>query len=507
MTSDRSDPLPDDRWHELLRRRASHPEAVADAYARRRRPGRILGPPRIPLPRRRGPPGPRGARRARRSRSAMADRRDLLRRLLVALAAPRRRRPARLARRGRGAAAARRAGGQGRDRVDEPRRPLRRQLDDGRPVHRLRRRRASPTAGSRAARCCSASTTPIRAPRRRSRAARTPSRTSRPEGSSRWWSRCRTRRDGDGVLALQRDAASLLRAVTVASALGTTSAYTWLKLPACDDPDVVFSAHDAALRGARRRPRSRPGARPRQLVAGAAAARGPRPRRRAGPALPARRGRGRRGRRRRPRLARRIRPRAGTRPRTGGRRPVTDIGIEPSSLLRPRGAAAGAATHEDVVLTPQDAGWTYCGLRVLRLAPGEPVDRRDRGERGLRAAARGLAAGRRRERDELRARRPALGLHLRHRLRLRGPGQHADPGERARGGGRPAERALRAAAAVGVRVRGRRAVRGARGGAGDPARPQLRRAGSVGPRRQARLRASSSRRRGTGRATRRTSTT
>ena len=52
---------------------------------------------------------------------------------------------------------------------------------------------------------------------------------------------------------------------------------------------------------------------------------------------------------------------------------MTDIGIEPSSLLRPRGAAAGAAPHEDVVLTPQDAGWTYCGLRVLRLAPGEPL--------------------------------------------------------------------------------------------------------------------------------------
>ena len=48
--------------------------------------------------------------------------------------------------------------------------------------------------------------------------------------------------DGDGVLTLQRDAASLLRAITVASALGRTSAYTWLKLPACDDPAVVFSA-------------------------------------------------------------------------------------------------------------------------------------------------------------------------------------------------------------------------------------------------------------------------
>jgi hypothetical protein len=48
--------------------------------------------------------------------------------------------------------------------------------------------------------------------------------------------------DGDGVLTLQRDAASLLRAITVASALGRTSAYTWLKLPACDEPEAVFGA-------------------------------------------------------------------------------------------------------------------------------------------------------------------------------------------------------------------------------------------------------------------------
>jgi hypothetical protein len=49
-------------------------------------------------------------------------------------------------------------------------------------------------------------------------------------------------RDADGVPVLQRDAASLIRAITVASALGNTSAYTWLKLPACDDPDAVFAA-------------------------------------------------------------------------------------------------------------------------------------------------------------------------------------------------------------------------------------------------------------------------
>jgi hypothetical protein len=38
------------------------------------------------------------------------------------------------------------------------------------------------------------------------------------------------------------DSASLSRAVTVAAALGATSAYTWLKMPACDEPDVVFGA-------------------------------------------------------------------------------------------------------------------------------------------------------------------------------------------------------------------------------------------------------------------------
>ena len=50
------------------------------------------------------------------------------------------------------------------------------------------------------------------------------------------------RRSSDGSLTLMQDAPSLARAVTIASALGTTSAYTWLKMPACDDPDVVYGA-------------------------------------------------------------------------------------------------------------------------------------------------------------------------------------------------------------------------------------------------------------------------
>jgi hypothetical protein len=48
-------------------------------------------------------------------------------------------------------------------------------------------------------------------------------------------------RDGDRLVML-RDTGSLARAVTVASALGTTSAYTWLKLPACEDPEAVLGA-------------------------------------------------------------------------------------------------------------------------------------------------------------------------------------------------------------------------------------------------------------------------
>ena len=49
-------------------------------------------------------------------------------------------------------------------------------------------------------------------------------------------------RDGAGALVLRTDAAALARAVTVGSALGVTSAYTWLKLPACEDAETVFGA-------------------------------------------------------------------------------------------------------------------------------------------------------------------------------------------------------------------------------------------------------------------------
>jgi hypothetical protein len=46
----------------------------------------------------------------------------------------------------------------------------------------------------------------------------------------------------DGRLQLLKDSVSLARATTVASSLGFTSAYTWLKLPAPEDPDFVLDA-------------------------------------------------------------------------------------------------------------------------------------------------------------------------------------------------------------------------------------------------------------------------
>lgn len=46
-------------------------------------------------------------------------------------------------------------------------------------------------------------------------------------------------RDGSGALTMHKDAASLQRAITVASGLGVTSAYTWLKIPAPDEVSVL----------------------------------------------------------------------------------------------------------------------------------------------------------------------------------------------------------------------------------------------------------------------------
>ena len=72
-------------------------------------------------------------------------------------------------------------------------------------------------------------------------------------------------READGSLRLRKDVASLSRAVTIASGLGTTSAYTWLKMPSCDDPEAVFATTTlpcVVLGGV---PQPRPGRGPRVL--------------------------------------------------------------------------------------------------------------------------------------------------------------------------------------------------------------------------------------------------
>ncbi len=49
-------------------------------------------------------------------------------------------------------------------------------------------------------------------------------------------------RGEDGLLRVSTDIDALVEAVTVASSLGATSAYTWLKLPAPEDPERMLAA-------------------------------------------------------------------------------------------------------------------------------------------------------------------------------------------------------------------------------------------------------------------------
>jgi uncharacterized protein len=49
-------------------------------------------------------------------------------------------------------------------------------------------------------------------------------------------------RDAAGNLVLRKDSGSLARAAAIAAGLGVTSAYTWLKLPAPEDPDVALGS-------------------------------------------------------------------------------------------------------------------------------------------------------------------------------------------------------------------------------------------------------------------------
>ena len=121
-------------------------------------------------------------------------------------------------------------------------------------------------AGSRAARCCCASTTTTRPCRDTIEAcAHAVSALAGAPAGGDGRAAALPRATPTAGSCCSRTRASLARAVTVASALGTTSAYTWLKTPACDDPDVVYAATTlpcVVLGGAARAGLRRAGARP-----------------------------------------------------------------------------------------------------------------------------------------------------------------------------------------------------------------------------------------------------
>ena len=160
-------------------------------------------------------------------------------------------------------------------------------------------------------------------------------------------------RDAGGNLFLRKDGPALSRAVTIASGLGTTSAYTWLKMPSCDDYETVFGSTTlpcVVLGGvpSPTRPRtSRPGARPcRTPRSGGSSSAG-----RCSTHRTVTSGR--------PCMRR---PTCSTRPSE-----QADVSIHRAFRDSP------AADDELVAVTPGNAGWEWSGLRVLRLAPGRPL--------------------------------------------------------------------------------------------------------------------------------------
>ena len=182
-------------------------------------------------------------------------------------------------------------------------------------------------------------------------------------------------RDSSGRLALRKDTASLARAVTVASALGTTSAWTWLKMPSCDEPEVVYGATTlpcVVLGGA---PGPDPEADLAVLGQDAASGRRARPGRRTLAALPARR-------RRRP-----GRRRGGRHPGRHGRR---------------RDGRSAMTVTERVAVTP-----TSGTVRLTTAAGPGALD----GGTALRAARRHRSALVRRRVRDLRARQRARPRH------------------------------------------------------------------------------------------------
>ena len=150
-----------------------------------------------------------------------------------------------------------------------------------------------------------------------------------------------------GRAKLLDDDDALLRAVAVGASLGYTATSTWLKVPAAKDPARMLACTTLPALILGGSPGPDPEADLRLVGGGDGCAERARPGRRAGAAVPARR-----------RCRRCHRPR-------GPYRPTRDPVM---TMHRPHGSLADGA--DPVALTPDVAGWSFTGLRVLSLAPG-----------------------------------------------------------------------------------------------------------------------------------------
>ncbi len=235
-----ADPLPEDRWHDLLHVRATRPESIAEAYERRRGPDRLLSDRGTLFLVAADHPA-RGAIGVPGHPLALANRRDLLRRLLVALAHPDvdgllgtpdvvEELLLLGALEGKAVIGSMNRGGlhgaawtmDDRFTAYDAESIVRYRLEGGKMLLRLDD--TDPGTVSTLEACARAVS---QLADHRLAAMVEPL----PYG-----------RDADGAPVLLGDVAALSRAVSVASALGTTSARTWLKLPVCDDPATVFGA-------------------------------------------------------------------------------------------------------------------------------------------------------------------------------------------------------------------------------------------------------------------------
>jgi hypothetical protein len=232
--------ISDVAWHTLLQTRATRPATVAEAYARRRRPGRIVSERGTLFLVAADHPA-RGALASGPSRMAMADRRSLLERLMTALADPDvdgvLGSPDVIeellllgALEGKVVIGSMNRGGlDGADWTMDDRFTgydaasiVEHRLEGGKMLLRIDDSDAGTASTLQA--CAQAVGELAR------------------RGLLAMVEPLPYERAASGKLTLRKDAASLARAVTVASALGTTSAYTWLKMPSCDDPETVYGA-------------------------------------------------------------------------------------------------------------------------------------------------------------------------------------------------------------------------------------------------------------------------